>query len=171
MTLQGKSVPLQGVAETDASEMGDTSSFDAFYRLHEPQIRRALIAALGPSQGADASASALAYGFQHWNRVAAMANPAGYLYRVGRSSARVRRKPLPAVVPAIDERPGFEPALPLALNKLSSSQRSAVLLVHAWGYPLNEAAALLGMSVSTLRNHLTRGMVRLRHHLGAHTDE
>jgi hypothetical protein len=30
----------------------------------------------------------LAYGFEHWGKVGPMANPAGYLYRVGQSEAR-----------------------------------------------------------------------------------
>lgn len=66
----------------------------------------------------------------------------------------------------VAERYGFEPALPDALNELSEQQRQAVLLVHATGLTLSEAAEVLDVSVSTLRNHLARGLDRLRRSLG-----
>jgi len=102
-------------------------------------------------------------------RVAGDGESGRYLYRVGRNAARSRRKPLPPIDPDVAERYGFEPGLPAALNRLSEQQRQAVLLVHAGGATLAEAAATLGISVSTLRNHLARGLERLRKHLGVTT--
>jgi DNA-directed RNA polymerase specialized sigma24 family protein len=143
----------------------DASDYDDFYRDAEPRIRRALTA-LGPTAAQDATAAAMAYGFEHWDRVQGMDNPVGYLYRVGRNSIRDRRKPMPVDVPVGAAENGFEPGLPKALNALSERQRAAVLLVHAWGYPLSEAAQVLGLSVSSLRNHLGRGLTRLRRNIG-----
>jgi DNA-directed RNA polymerase specialized sigma24 family protein len=148
-----------------------TEDFADFYRRAEVMIRRALVAGLGPIVGADAASTAMAYGFEHWDRVSTMNNPVGYLYRVGRNSARQRRKPLPSVSADQPTDLGFEPGLPKALNQLSESQRQAVLLVNAWGFPLSEAADLLGVSISTLRNHLDRGMTRLRRNIGVHHDD
>lgn len=145
----------------------DHTTFDEFYRAHEPMIRRALIAVFGVVEGHEASAAAMAYGFEHWSRVADMENPAGYLYKVGRGSRRVRRKPLPLAPPAVAEPTGYEPGLPKAMNRLSEPQRQAVLLVTAWGYPLAEAADVLGVSISTLRNHLDRGLTKLRRTIGS----
>ena len=65
----------------------------------------------------------------------------------------------------------IDPRLPVALEGLSSRQRSAVLLVHAHGYGLTEAAAVLGVSVSALRNHLSRGLRHLRASLGEPDDD
>ena len=155
-------------AESTA-EPGAGADFEAFYRDVEPRIRRALVAACGPNAGIEAAAAAMQFGFERWDVVRAMDNPAGYLYRVGRNAARSRRKPLPPVESDAAERYGFEPALPAALNRLSEHQRQAVLLVHAGGATLAEAADTLGISVSTLRNHLTRGLERLRKHLGVTT--
>ena len=42
----------------------------------------------------------------------------------------------------------------------------AVLLVHAHGHTYEEAAAVLGVPVTTVRNHLHRGLARLRATLG-----
>ena len=77
-----------------------------------PRLRTALIAAYGPDAGADAAAEAMAYGWEHWTRLAEMENPAGYLFRVGQSAARSARRPqghLP--VPSPQELPAFEPGL------------------------------------------------------------
>lgn len=154
MTPAESNVPDEGV------------SFDKFYRVVEPRIRRALVAACGPNAGIEAAAAAMQFGFERWDAVRVMDNPAGYLYRVARNAARSRRKPLPAVDHDVAERYGFEPGLPAALNRLTEHQRQAVLMVHAGGFTLVEAAEVLGVSVSTLRNHLTRGLERLRKHLG-----
>jgi DNA-directed RNA polymerase specialized sigma24 family protein len=71
---------------------------------------------------------------------------------------------MPAVPRA--ELPEIDPRLPGALAALSARQRAAVLLVHAHGWTYDDAAGALGCSVSTLRNHLDRGMRRLRSTLG-----
>ena len=62
--------------------------------------------------------------------------------------------------------PDVEPGLPAAIAKLSPQQRLAVLLVHAHGWTHEEAAAALAIDVSTLRNHLRRGLLKLRTKLG-----
>jgi RNA polymerase sigma-70 factor (ECF subfamily) len=49
-----------------------------------------------------------------------------------------------------------------ALTRLTPDQRAAVMLVHAHGYRYAEAADLLDIPVSTLKNHLHRGGRRLR---------
>ncbi len=71
---------------------------------------------------------------------------------------------MPAV--PVVEFPDIDPRLPHALAGLSNQQRAAVLLVHAHGWTLAETAAALGCGVSTVRNHLERGMRRLRASLG-----
>ena len=68
-----------------------TQAFTDFVSTTERPLRQALTASLGPEAGRDAASEALAYGWEHWDRVAGMANPAGYLYRVGqRWGRRVR---------------------------------------------------------------------------------
>lgn len=57
-------------------------------REHGPRVQRALIAAYGAEIGVEAHAEAMAVGWERWDQVAAMENPAGYLYRVGQSRAR-----------------------------------------------------------------------------------
>jgi RNA polymerase sigma factor (sigma-70 family) len=52
-----------------------------------------------------------------------------------------------------------------ALESLSESQRTCVLLVHAFGWSQAETAAMLGVDPSTVRTHLARGLTRLQHAL------
>jgi DNA-directed RNA polymerase specialized sigma24 family protein len=147
-----------------------TEDFDSFVARCGPDLRRVLVARYGLEVGLEAAADALAYAWERWARVGAMANPTGYLVRVGQSAARrYRRRPvgLPDAAPGADST--FDPRLPRALEHLSPRQRSAVVLicVHDWTYPA--AAAALGVSESTLRNHVRRGLESLRRELGEDT--
>ena len=71
-------------------------AFTEFVRLNEPKLRVALMAAYGPERGREATAEALAYAWEHWERVHGMVKPVGYLYRVGQSKSRPRLRPRPA---------------------------------------------------------------------------
>lgn len=141
-------------------------TFEGFLAAHGGRLRFALVAAYGPEAGADAAAEAIAYGWEHWDRFAAIANPAGYLYRVGQTAARKgRRRHGYLPTPPATELPDFEPALVPALERLSEMQRVCVLMVHALGYPLTEVADLLDVDVSTVRTHCRRAIDRLRRSL------
>jgi hypothetical protein len=100
--------------------------FDEFVADAEPRLRRALVAAYGPQAGADAVAAALAYGWEHWARVATMTNPVGCLYRVGQSAARRELRVEPSLpIPPDASIPDVEPSLIARLNELSEPQRCA----------------------------------------------
>ena len=89
----------------------------------------------------------------------------GYLFRVGQSRTRWRRSAL-TFAPLASEPPSFEPGLIPALKSLSVRQRTAVVLVHGFGWTLKEVAELTGTSVTTIQNHLERGLSHLRRTLG-----
>jgi DNA-directed RNA polymerase specialized sigma24 family protein len=136
----------------------------------EPRLRRAFILAYGPERGREATAEALAYGWEHWPKVQSMNNPYGYRFRVGQSRTRSRRIRLPFSRPTGSE-PLVEPALPGVLATLSERQRLAVVLVHSYGWTLREVAELTGTSVGTIQVHLERGMARLRAGLEVNTHD
>ncbi len=145
--------------------------FDRFVEGEGARLRAGLVAAYGPEVGLDAASEAMAYGWEHWDRLSSMANPAGYLYRVGQTAARRSRRRGPLMpVPPIEEVHDVEPRLPEALAQLSESQRSCVMLVHAFGWPQTEVADLLGISVSSVRTHLARGLAKLQSSLEVGSD-
>lgn len=152
------------VVRTDTTP---SDSFTSFVEEVEPRLKRALCVGYGIERGVEATADALAYGWEHWERLGGMENPAGYLYRVGMSKARLRISPRPEfpVVPA-DASPWVEPGLPAALSRLSAAQRQAVWLVHGYEWKVTEVAAVLAVSVATVRKHLERGEKKLRKALG-----
>ncbi len=108
------------------------SAFTVFMTEAEPRLLRALVARYGVQRGRDAALDAMAYGWRHWERVNAMDNPVGYLYRVGSSSVRPTKEP-PMLAPVDEHRePWIEPGLERSLDTLSESQRVAVVLRHSF---------------------------------------
>ena len=142
------------------------ASFAAFFGEVEPRLRLALIAALGHEKGREATSEAMVFGWEHWDRIEQMTNPAGYLYRVGRSRARVRWRHLRFDPEPPQRLPEMEPGLLTALRGLSEKQRIVVFLVHAMGWTRGETAELLGVSINTVGSHLDRGLAKLRRSLG-----
>jgi RNA polymerase sigma-70 factor (ECF subfamily) len=146
-------------------------SFTVFAKQVEPRLRHALTAVFGQEKARDATAEALAYGWEHWDRIRVMNNPAGYLYRIGRHALKVRRiRPefLPVPNPTF---PDIEPGLPKAIARLSEKQRTAVVLCYGLGWTRQEVADLLGVSINSVGAHLSRGLTKLRSHLGVIVDD
>ncbi len=142
-------------------------SFTSFVRDVEPRLRHSLIPSVGLDAATEATAEALAYGWEHWDRLRRMDNPAGYLYRVARTKARLtpnRRPLLPEV--SVPHLPHVEPGLPTALRRLSEKQRTVVWLVYGLEWQQREVADLLGVSEDTVRTHLSRGMKKLQKMIG-----
>lgn len=140
--------------------------FAAFFAETEPRLRRALVAAYGPQRGREAAAEALAYAWQHWDRVRDMGNPAGYLYRVGQS--RTRERLLPPLFPPVPagREPWTEPELPAALESLSERERAAVVLIEGFGWTYREVAEMTDVSISSVQSYRERGLRKLREALG-----
>jgi DNA-directed RNA polymerase specialized sigma24 family protein len=144
--------------------------FAAFFADAEPRLRRALVAAYGPQRGREAASEALAYAWQHWDRVSAMANPIGYLYRVGQS--RTRPRLAPPLFPPPPERgePWTEPELPAALERLSERERVATVLIEGYGWTYREVAEMTDVSISSVQSYRERGLQKLREALGVSKD-
>lgn len=144
--------------------------FADFCTRAEPLLRRALVAGYGVERGREATAEALAYAWEHWERVQAMENSIGYLYRVGQSRSRDRRQGL-SFPPVPAEAPGWiEPDLPEALTGLSERERLAVVLIEGFGWTHREVAEMAGLSPSSVQSYLSRGLRKLRRTLGVTED-
>lgn len=146
------------------------TTFEEFFHDAEARLRQALVASYGPVDGREATVDALSWGWEHWEQLTAMSNPVGYLYRVGQSAVRrfgTRSLPIDVTRPSETRLAMPTPELLPALARLSIQQRTAVLLVHAYGWSQADVAALLEINPSTVREHLNRAVARLREDLEA----
>lgn len=142
-------------------------SYVEFVSGVEVRLRHALSAAYGSEVGREATAEALAYGWEHWSRLSAMDNPAGYLFRVGQGAARKQlRRPRLVGWTAGPAVPWVEPGLAPAMNRLTERQRVVVALLHAFDWTHSEVAELLSISKSSVQTHERRGLLRLKRDLG-----
>ena len=157
------------VDETGVAPVAREVTFECFVADVEPRLRRALVAAYGGQRGREATAEALSWAWENWDRVGAMDHPHAYLFRVGRSRTRTRRRRVVFDAPQVTE-PQVEPGLGPALARLSERQRVAVVLVHGYGWTHREVAELTGSRPTTIQNHLERGLRKLRADLEADHD-
>ena len=128
-----------------------------------------MAAKYGPEIGHEAADEAVAWALAHPSRVADLDYPLAYLYRVAQSKARpsirwaARRAPSLSDDQIVAEHIApVDPELLRALSKLPPDHRSAVMLVHAHGWTIAEVAAARGVPVSTVTNHLRRGLAKVR---------
>jgi DNA-directed RNA polymerase specialized sigma24 family protein len=144
-------------------------AFTEFARVAEPRLRLALGAAFGFDLAQEATADAMAFAWEHWDRVMRSDNPVGYVFGVGRNRARrsLSRRRAPFLPPvSSSEIPWVEPGLPAALGRLSARQREVIMLLHCFEWTLSEVSDLLGLSRGTVQIHERRGLARLRRDLG-----
>jgi len=153
---------LRSNDETAGSEALERP-FPAFYAEAEPILRVAFAARYGVDRGAEATAEALAYAWQHWARVSEMEHPVAYLFRAGQSrSRRIRRPSALFPPPSAEVGPGFEPGLPSALALLTERQRVCVVLAHGYGLAHTEIGRMLEIAPSSVQNHIERAMTKPR---------
>ena len=74
----------------------DQAAFERFVAEAGPRLGRALAALYGFEDGRDATAEALAYAWENWDRLQHIKNLPGYLFRVGQTRGRRRRRSRPA---------------------------------------------------------------------------
>src|SRR6056297_659253 len=156
---------VEGLVVCEAVDIVIGEDFEVFVRDAEPRLRRALIGAGGVDRAADAVGEALADAFAHWSDVRTMDNPVGFLYRVGQSKSRPRKR-LRLLRADPVRLPDVEPGLADALAALPLSQRAAVWLAHGCDWSHAEIAESLQVSTSTVATHVARGLARLRSELG-----
>jgi len=140
----------------------DTSAFELFFEAERRRLFRALYVMTGSAHEAEELAQdAFLKIWERWDRVGAMDDPVGYLYRTAMNLARSRARRLirAARAPFSAER-SVEPygptdtrdAVVRALAGLSPRQRQAVVLVELLDRTTEEAADLMHVSTSTVRS-------------------
>jgi RNA polymerase sigma-70 factor (sigma-E family) len=166
--------PAAGPAPTEGAgvHQQDSEAFDAFVRARLPHLLRLGRALTGSEQaGADLVQDALERTLTRWSRVRSD-DPEGYVRRVmvtRNVSAwrRIRRERLTAEVPerGYDD-PEVDQEVWAALATLPPRQRAVLALRYLEDLTEAQTAAVLGVSVGTVKSQASRGMDKLRALLG-----
>src|SRR5262245_34166793 len=109
--------------------------------------------------------------WERWDRVSAMDDPTGYLYRTAMNVFRSRtRRAALALRKRLLLAPTIEPFsevedredLAKALAELAPRQRAALVLTDGLGYTSEEAGEALGITAGTVRGLASRARVAIR---------
>ncbi|GIF71150.1 RNA polymerase sigma factor SigM [Asanoa siamensis] len=165
---------------------GDPEAFAELFRRHRDRLWAVALRTLGDREdAADALQDALLSAHRAAPRFRGDSAVTTWLHRIVVNSCldRIRRRQAHPTVPLPDgstdpDRPsGVEPAAPAtdhdtalvvrqALARLPEDQRAALVLVDLQGYPVAEAAVLLGVAEGTVKSRCSRGRARLAMLLG-----
>jgi RNA polymerase sigma-70 factor (ECF subfamily) len=153
-----------GLEEGDRAAANDAAarSFEQFFEAHHARLQQALYVVTGNDREAeDLMQDAFLRVWERWDRVEAMDRPDGYLYRTAMNAFRswLRRtgrgaRHLLTVAPSassdldVDEQDRVQ----RALRSLTVRQRAAVVLMDMLEFDSAQAAAMLGVRPSTVRN-------------------
>lgn len=171
--------PLRLVKKPDEAEHVTAQGprdFEAFFEDENPGLFGALcLVTRNRHEAEEIAQDAFLKVWERWDRVGAMEDPVGYLYRTAMNAFRKRYRraalalkgtlgiiPSDDAIAAVDARD----ATVRAMAPLSDRQRAAVVLTDLLGYHSEEAARMLGVSPSTVRNHASRAHAVLKKTMG-----
>jgi RNA polymerase sigma-70 factor, ECF subfamily len=173
---------------------GDPQAFAELVRRHRDRLWAVALRTIGDrEEAADAVQDALLAAHRNAARFRGESAVTTWLHRIVVNACldRIRRRQAHPTVPLpdgsrSDDRPtGVEPAAPAhdhdtalvvreALAALPADQRAAIVLVDVQGYPVAEAAEILGVAEGTIKSRCARGRARMAialGHLRAETSE
>lgn len=149
-----------------------TSDFEELVQAEHSRLYGALwLITRDRGEAEDVMQEAFLRVWERWDRVGAMDNPAGYLYRtalnvyrerIRRASVAVRRAiGLGARRDELSEVDTHDQVL-RALGSLTPRQRMSLVLVDLLDYSSKEAAQLMGITAATVRVLVSQGRAALR---------
>lgn len=155
-------------------EAGAAADFHAFFEQHYAELARLAHLLTGEADAADdLAADALVALWRHWDRVRAADHPVAYargvLANLARSRIRsaVRERRRIALFwsqpPGRTDGPDVPAVLDVreALQRLPFRKRACVVLRHAFDLSERDTAAVLGISVGTVKSQTSRGVAEL----------
>ena len=172
-----REVPVAPPPEHDFLDVGSsTRDFEEFVQAESSRLYRALFLLTGARHEAEElMQDAFLRVWERWDRVGAMDDATGYLFRTAMNlwRNRLRRAGL-ALRTAVRLAPSEDPfaavedqdAVFRALRKLTRNQRAAIVTTSLLGYSSEDAGALLGMSAGAVRMHASRGRAALKQLMG-----
>jgi RNA polymerase sigma-70 factor, ECF subfamily len=160
---------------------GDPQAFAVLVRRHRDRLWAVALRTIGDrEEAADAVQDALLSAHRNAGRFRGDSAVTTWLHRIVVNACldRIRRRqahptvPLPDGSHSDDHPTGREPAAPVqdhdtalvvrqALADLPAEQRDAIVLVDIQGYPVAEAAEMLGVAEGTIKSRCARGRARM----------
>lgn len=115
----------------------------------------------------------MARALARWDSVEGMANPAGWVYRVGLNWARSalrRRRESPSLFVDSAAAPAAlaDPSLHRALAVLPLKYRAVVVCRFLLDWSVDDTASALGVAPGTVKSRLNRALARLRAEMKEH---
>ena len=156
---------------------GDRGAFGEIVRRHRDRLWAVALRTMGDrEEAADALQDALLSAYRAADRFRGDSAVTTWLHRIVVNACldRIRRRqsrptvPLPEidVTPAPAQDSDTALVVRAALAQLPVEQRAALVLVDVEGYPVAEAAAILGVAEGTIKSRCARGRARLAVALG-----
>ena len=169
-------VSSQGGSATVGADAPDAVAFEAFFDAEALTLFRRMCLVTGNSHEAEEVVQdAFLAVLERWDRVRAMDDPTGYLYRtafnrwkrLSRMAGRQIRE-LSRIAPSIDEFDAVDDRYEIdrGLATLTPRQRAALVLTDVLGYSSREAAKMLGVRDVTVRALASQGRAKMRTVLG-----
>jgi len=152
-------VPMESISTDGVTR--EPLAFEAFFDNERARLLRALYLLAGNKEEAEeVLQEAFIAVWERWDRVGAMEDPVGYLYRtaLNRHRSRLRRAGRAArrTVGQAHGEDGFAEAedrleIGRALARLSPRRREAIVLTELLGYRSADAGRLMGVADATVR--------------------
>ena len=145
--------------------------FESFFAKNYELVLRTLYLVTGDrSEAEDLAQESFVKAYERWDRIKAMDNPSGYVYRMALNAYRsrlrrlgvaARRSVSPRESDPISESDDRD-AIRRALAMLPDAQREVIVLIEWLGMTSEEAGKVLGVSPGAVRVRLTRAKQALR---------
>ncbi|MBN1172253.1 MAG: RNA polymerase sigma factor SigM [Micromonosporaceae bacterium] len=156
---------------------GDPESFGVLFCRHRDRLWAVALRTLcDPDEAADALQDALISAYRAASRFRGDSAVTTWMHRIVVNACldRLRRRQTRPTVPLpdVEPLPGISPDQDMvivvrdAIASLPFDQRAAIVLVDVEGYPIAEAAQLLGIAEGTVKSRCARGRARLAVLLG-----
>jgi len=154
----------------------EMAHFETFYEAERDGLFGALVLITGNRHEAEEiTQEAFVALWERWDRVSAMDDPTGYLYRTAMNSFRKRLRrtamALRRIVGITSEQDAFAAAdarqvVAAALAGLSRRQRAALVLTELLGFSSEEAGRVLGIKPVTVRVLASQGRAAMKKSVG-----